>query len=86
MKVLIDNVEGELVGVHLMGFDVDGRRCRVADHGSVLDAPYQGRDNFKVITSGHVYILNYVKETYKPQNALTFEQYRQLKKEGKPYL
>lgn len=87
MKILLDNEERELNDqLLLMGEDISGRRCPVADHTHLKSVPFEGRENMKVITSGHVYILNYNKNTYVPKNALTFDQYLKLKSEEKEYL
>ena len=88
MTVLIDNVEAVLDNNSFQRIDlVNGRAAPVADHSSSFyRVPYEGVPNFKFITCGHVYIANYNKDTYAPKNALTFVQYRQLLKEGKPYL
>jgi hypothetical protein len=87
MNTLIDNEFAVIDNQgYRIGKDIDGRVCRIAYHGYALSTPHSGRENFKVITTGHVYILNYNKETYKPKNALTFDQYIELKSEGKPYL
>lgn len=80
MKILIDN---EFAIIDNQGFrigtDIKGRKCRIAYHGHCLRATYAGQENFKLITSGHIYILNYNKDTYKPKNALTFEEYKKIK-------
>lgn len=75
MKVLIDGVEKEADPEgYVMGRDITGRIARASYHSAIR----QFRDkpqNFKVITSGHVYILNYNQDTYKPKRPETFEQY-----------
>jgi hypothetical protein len=83
MKVLIDGIEGVITNSgHLIGKDIYGRDCKVADHGYVLNTPYEGKDNFKVITSGHVYVLNYNPNTFKNSKPRTFEEYREMESNG----
>jgi len=83
MKVLIDGSEGVITeSGHLIGEDINGRKCKVAYHGHVLNSPYKGKDNFKVITCGHVYVLNYNKNTYTNSKPRTFEEYREMKSNG----
>lgn len=83
MKVLIDGIEGVITkSGHLIGKDINGRECPVADHGYALNAPYEGKDNFKVITSGHVYVLNYNKNTYTNSKPRTFKEYQEMKANG----
>ena len=86
MNVLVDNVLCEFDSQgYKKGPDVTGRIARVAWHHTVADHVNSG-ENFKVIGGGHVYIINYNEKTYKPQYALTFDQYLELKKEGKRYI
>ena len=56
----------------------------VASHATGLSkAPYQGRENFRLITTGHVYILNYNEKTYQPKKPETFTEYLKMKSEEK---
>lgn len=75
MKLLIDGVEKEAdEHGYVMGRDITGRIVRASYH-SVISI-FRGKpQNFKVITSGHVYILNYNQDTYKPERPENFEQY-----------
>jgi hypothetical protein len=79
MKALIDK-EFCIIddGGYKRGNDLNGRNCRVAFH-DVANRFRNSEDNFKVITSGHVYILNYNEKTYKAKRPETFEEYRQDK-------
>lgn len=83
MRVLIDGVIGTINDRGLlMGKDITGRECPVADHGYVLNMPHSGNKNFKGITSGHVYILNYDPDTFTNSKPRTFKEYREMKENG----
>ena len=65
MKVLIDNTEHEADKEgYVYGQDTTGRKCRVSFHSVIKNHSNRKLENFKVIGSGHVYIINYNKETY----------------------
>ena len=83
MRVLIDGVEGKMTkSGHLIGKDIYGRDCKVADHGYALNMPYEGKDNFKGITSGHVYILNYNPNTFTNSKPRSYKEYEEMKSKG----
>tara|TARA_R110002012_G_scaffold40222_1_gene110897 strand:+ start:185 stop:436 length:252 start_codon:yes stop_codon:yes gene_type:complete len=78
-KSLIDGVEVEHDGFcYVYGLDINGRKCRVSSHGG-LEGFTSEVENKKVITGGHVYILNYNKDTYISKSPETFEEYLKLK-------
>ena len=80
MKVLIDN---QLCEIDMQGYkigkDITGRTCRVAYHGTALLRWLNSKENFKLITCGHVYIINYNAETFNGKKPLTFDEYLESK-------
>ena len=82
MVALVDNVETEFNGAYAQGFDITGRKCNVSWH-MVIEGHPTNRENFKVIGCGHVYVLNYNPNTYKPKSPLTFDEYLKEKQNGK---
>ena len=83
MKVLIDNVEKI---IDKDGFEVINQwntafPVRVASHINALRGiPFGNKENFKVITGGHVYVLNYNPKTYVAEKPFTFSEYRETQK------
>lgn len=78
MKALIDNREVEHSYGYEYGKDINGRRCKVAYHGQdVLEHHCSsGKENVKLVSQGHLYVLNYNKKTFVPSYPMTFEEYR----------
>lgn len=70
MKVLIDGIEAEIDN---MCYQIkDGQR--VAFHSS-LHLTGSFPENSKVISGGHVYVVNYNSETYLKKTPETFSEY-----------
>lgn len=78
MKVLIDNVEHTAdVEGYVYGED---NTSRFSFHSVIKNHAKIELENFKVIGSGHVYVINYNKETYKEKFPLTYKEYQESKK------
>lgn len=60
---------------YVYGLDITGRKCRVSYHSIIAENFRDNRENLKVIASGHVYVLNYNKETHVERSPMTFEEY-----------
>jgi len=81
MKVLIDNIEEFLdSGLFLVKGDYpNGEYSRVACYWNGLNSVINTTSsNYKVITSGCVFILNYDKDTYVPNKPTTFKEYLEI--------
>lgn len=58
----------------------------VANHSnSFYNVPYEGNENFKFITGGHVYVANYNKKTFVSKPPMTFKEYRKMSKNNKDF-
>jgi len=77
MKVLIDSKEH----ITQYGFILNSQNQPASYHKAILDFGNKGK-NFKVITSGHVYVLNYDSETYVPKCPETIDEYMSMQKAG----
>lgn len=80
MKVLIDGKEkkADKAGF-IYGPDISGRECRTAFHLAIREHSKKG-ENFKVITSGHVYVINFNPETFVESSPMTMAEFRETKK------
>jgi len=80
MKALLDNKPVEFDYGYLMDKANPEAKTlsRVAYHGAAQEHKASG-ENFKVITSGHVYVLNYNPETYKPSKPLNYKEYEEMR-------
>jgi hypothetical protein len=75
--VLVDNVVKEHDGDYILGINL-GRKVKVAFHGSDVLNHYiaVGKENVKLVTQGHLYVLNYNVKTFVPTYPMTYEEFK----------
>lgn len=74
MTVLIDKIKYETDG----GYVLNEQKRPIAFHSAIKEHLHTSK-NTKLITSGHVYVLNYDESTYVPKSPETYEEYRLAK-------
>ncbi len=76
MILLIDNIQHIANDDgYVLGEDVWGKLCPVSFHSILKRYAFINRQNYKLISSGHVYVLNYNENTYIPSGPKTYKEY-----------
>ena len=77
--ILIDGEEKEHDGLYVYGLNIHGEKCRVSFHGyDVLEHHCAIKnENVKLVTKGHLYVLNYNSKTFIPTYPMTFKEYQE---------
>lgn len=81
--ILIDNKPMQANGRIVYIKDIVGNLVPAQDHGhSLTNNSMASHENARLITGGHVYVLNYNPETYVEKKPTTYAEYQQMVADG----